>query len=267
MRGTPAIGALQRQLQDHVLNGSSDVRPWIAGARGIAAEARLGVYFDAYRLRLIEVLENDFPGVRAWLGAEAFARLARAYIDAHPSTLPSVRWFGHDFAAFLATASPDRPLLSGLAEFEWIKGEVFDGPDAESVALADIGAVAAEDWPRMRFTLHPCVRQRRFASNLPGLWQGVTANRTVPAQTVAEPPADWLFWRRHLEVHWRSLETGEAGALRDAGDGADFAGICERLHAAGEGIGEDTAPLRAAGMLKRWITDGLIRAVDIAPAN
>ena len=71
----------------------------------------LGVYRDAYALRLIEVLTNDYPGLLAMTGPADFDRMARAYIAAHPSHHPSVRWFGARLADFLAGTAP----YSGLA--------------------------------------------------------------------------------------------------------------------------------------------------------
>jgi hypothetical protein len=66
----------------------------------------LGVHRDAYSLRLIEVLTDDFPGLMAMCGQADFDHVARAYIAAHPSHHPSVRWFGLRLADFMAATPP-----------------------------------------------------------------------------------------------------------------------------------------------------------------
>ena len=68
----------------------------------------LDVYRDGYALRLIEVLTIDYPGVLAMAGPADFDHMARAYIAAHPSHHPSVRWFGKGLADFLAATPPQR---------------------------------------------------------------------------------------------------------------------------------------------------------------
>ena len=64
---------------------------------------RLRIYADAYRLRLADVLGQDYPATKAMLGDARFDALADAYLRAHPSTRPSVRHFGHAFADWLAS--------------------------------------------------------------------------------------------------------------------------------------------------------------------
>src|SRR6476620_8270809 len=52
---------------------------------------RLDVYANMYFFRLLEVLEDDYPSLRAALGAEAFHNLVTDYLQRHASTHPSVR--------------------------------------------------------------------------------------------------------------------------------------------------------------------------------
>ena len=65
--------------------------------------SRLRIYADAYRLRLTDALAHNYPCLQQLLGAEAFAALAQRYLDEHPSTSVSVRWFGHQLAAELSS--------------------------------------------------------------------------------------------------------------------------------------------------------------------
>lgn len=60
-------------------------------------------------------------------------------------------------------------------------------------------------------------------------------------------------------THWRSLGEDEAWALDAVREGGNFGVICEglcRWH------GADEVAMQAASFLKRWVTDGLISAVD-----
>ena len=78
----------------------------IHGNDRLSPAGRLDVYARMYRARLVDALSEDYPRVVAVLGAEAFADTAHAYIRAHPSRHPSLRWFGSRFADFLDRAPP-----------------------------------------------------------------------------------------------------------------------------------------------------------------
>src|SRR5882757_3451378 len=145
---TSALAALQEQFQSYVLGAAPGIEAAVIGNDKSDARAPLNVYADAYRLRLLEVLGNDYEALRLFLGADKFERMGRAYIEAHPSDTASVRWFGRHLAEFLNNTAgyAARPVLGELALFEWKKAEVFDSPDAEPVALEAIAAVPPESW-------------------------------------------------------------------------------------------------------------------------
>lgn len=244
----------QQRLQDYLLrNAGAAGELVIADARADAAE-RLGVYANAYRLRLLEVLGNDYPALRAVAGEDAFERIGRAYIESHPSDTPSVRWFGRHLPEFLRAAEPG--LLADIAAFEWRKGEVFDAPEAEALAIAAVAAVPPESWPQMRLLLQPALRRLDLRWNAPALCQAQEAERELPPAEQGEEVVHWLLWRdAELDIRWRSLGDDEAAALDAVMDGASFGEICELLC---QWVEPEDAAMHAAGLLKRWIFDGLV---------
>src|SRR5215471_4865055 len=127
-----SLADLQRAFQDYVLAGSDVFTAQVRDTSKADRVTLLDVYRDGYALRLIEVLTNDFPGVLAMAGPEEFDAMARAYIAAHPSHHPSVRWFGKRLAEFLAATAPyDRtPAAAEMARFEWALSAAFDSVDA-----------------------------------------------------------------------------------------------------------------------------------------
>ena len=91
-----ALTATLDGLQERILYGDGAIF-----VRGADAGHRLRIYADAYRLRLVEVLGNDFPATRDALGEEVFAAFVERYLHPHPSTRPSVRHLGSAFADWL----------------------------------------------------------------------------------------------------------------------------------------------------------------------
>jgi hypothetical protein len=197
--------------------------------QGINADARLRIYADAYRLRLIEVLGNDFPKTRAAYGDEAFVAVAERYLHAYPSKHPSVRHFGRHFASWLARQPHTSHATQELAHAEWAQIECFDAVDAPVLGIDTVAAMAPEAWPALLLQLHPAVRL------LPGkvLWRDSDGG-----------------------VRWRELEADEAEALHAIASEGCFGEICELLAVHHGAAGS----LRAASLLKRWLTDGLLHA-------
>ena len=259
-----ALRELQRSFQAWVEGDASALPPTVAGTGVVSAEDRLDIYATAIRLRFLEVLGQDYPGLHALAGDDGFRRLGLAYIEAHPSHHPSIRWFGEHLPAFLRSTAPWRgqPVLAEMAGFEWAKGELLDAADSPVVSVEDIAAIPPDRWGGIRPLLKPAVRRLALEWNVPVLWKALDADES-PSESPPPPErmdraVEWLLWRQDLLVRWRSVEPDEAWALRQCDAGEDFGSICAGLC---ERVGEDAAAFRAATFLKQWAADGVLEAV------
>jgi len=252
--------SLQDDFQQCMLQNRFDMHGQVVSTARAGAEERVQVYVEGYRLRLLEVLSNNYTGLRSLLGDEQFDEMGRAYIDAHPSTHPSVRWFSRHLETFLKGTEPydGHPYLSEMAAFEWAQGLVFDAADDPVVGLESLATVAPEKWAGLSFRLHASVRRISLEWNVPLVWQSLEAEETPDLQK-GEVLTAWLLWRADLMTHWRSLAEDEDWALSAVQEGKNFGEVCEglcRWH------GADEVAMQAASFLKRWVTDGLISAVQ-----
>jgi hypothetical protein len=233
-------------LQDGILHHDASVLPRLR-AEGADPADRLRVYADAYRLRLVDVLGNDFAATRAVAGEDAFAALVVRYLQAHPSTQPSVRHAGSAFPDWLQAQPGLAPGLHELAWFEWLQAAAFDAADAPALDAGALAALPPERWPALRLRLHPAVRL--LDTDRLAIAGG------VPAPSSDVQPARWLFWRDGSgDVRWRQLEADEADALHAVAREAGFGELCDRLCV----LHGDAGALRAASLLKRWLADGLL---------
>ncbi|MCG3145145.1 MAG: hypothetical protein HONDAALG_02704 [Gammaproteobacteria bacterium] len=247
---------LQERFQRYLLEADeSAVEGVFADSGGADVAVRRGVYFDAYRLRLIGALKVDYPVLVATLGEERFARIAREYMTSTRSSYYNLRWYGGSLGGHLKSSrdTAAEPWLAEMAAFEWALMAAFDSPDRDTLRVEDLAALAPEHWPEMRFILHPCVRVLHFEFEVPKLWKAHKAGEEVFGARPGAHPGRWLIWRQGLETFFRSLEPEEAVTLEVLAAGRTFAQVCERL----EELRADAA-LRAAGLLKRWLQDGLI---------
>ncbi len=258
MRAAPLLTPLQTRMQSFLLFAGNDLDGLVVGDDIADAKTRLGIYADAYRLRLAEVLRNDYPVLHRVLGDDAFEALAFGYIAAHPSDTPSVRWFGRHLAQHLRIVHPAQPQLAELAAFEWAQGEVFDAPDAPELMLEAMAQIPPDAWGGMRVLLHPSVRRLSLSSNVAAQLAAHNRDEKLP-QHQAMPRADWLLWRQDQMIHWRALGVEEAAALDAVQSNLGFGELCERLC---EWIEPDEVALAAAGLLKRWIGDCMVSELE-----
>lgn len=253
-----SLGDLQRAFKDYVLS-SSDA--FLAAVRDTSKADRatlLDVYRHGYALRLIEVLEADYPGLMAMAGAADFDHLARAYIAAHPSHHPSVRWFGRHLARFMASTAPydGSPAAIEMARFEWALGEAFDAPDAAPITAEALLALPANAWETLHFSPLPSLRRLQLAFDVPQAWR--QRDEVEPGDlevAAAEAPKGWMVWRPERMTHFRSLDADEAAMLDALAAGRPFPELCEALMPF---TGADRAAARAAGLLRGWVEAGMV---------
>ena len=261
MNDSDDLRTLQQRFKAYITGQSEDFEQDIISTEQAQAEHRLGAYYNAYRLRLIECLATDFSALQKQLGEEAFEYLVLDYLQRYPSEHPSVRWAGQHMAEFLLqTELPEKQFLAELAAFEWAQGLCFDAADSDQLfGLDDMAHLPPESWPHLTLHFHPSVRWLDLSWNVPPYWVALD-NREQPLQAVREDiPTRWLMWRRDLNPNWRSLDSAEAWAIEAAVEGANFSALCEGLL---EWIGTDAVALTAAGYLKQWIHDELISSID-----
>jgi hypothetical protein len=255
------LAQLQQALQSHVLHGDVAIAAAIDESAEIPAAVRLGVYSDAYRLRLIEALDANFPVLAKLLGADVFARMTQQYLLAHPSRHFSIRWFGDRLAVFLASF-PDyveQPWLKELAEWEWKTAAAFDASDAAVVTVAEMASVAPEQWGTLQFIPHPSVRRITLTTNVVAMVKAANTDNELPKPLPSNATSEWLIWRRDLMVQFRSLAAAEAVAFETLLSGATFEEICDAL---AEHCDVDDVPLQVASYLKTWLTEGWIASFN-----
>jgi hypothetical protein len=250
---------LQHTFQQCVLNSNESVSTeWISASGRANPEIQLSIYAHAYGARLKEVLANDYPATLMAMGDEHFNQIADEYIQAHPSQFFSLRDFGQHLSNFVNEHYGHIPWLFELTLFEWTLGQAFDVADVALFTEEEMATIPAEHWPELHFTLHPSVNRLNLEWNVVEMWQALTADEPVPVEAVQDIASPWLIWRQQLSTHFRSLPIDEQLALDALGEGVNFDQICERLSTV---LPEDDVPLRAAGLIKGWLTQGLISGV------
>lgn len=255
------LRAQQQSLQAAI----SEQAPAGALLHRAQSAAGLAVYREAYRARLLAALRDNFTVLQRALGDADFDALGQAYILARPSGQPSIRWFGDGLAEFMATdyaADLPHPCLADLARMDWALRAAFDSADAEPLNSEQVAAVAADDWPGLRFGLHPSVHLLPLRWAIEPAWSALRAHDPDTAQEAApnvpEPVAFdhvLLVWREGLDSRWRSLEALEAQLLLALQAGRDF----EFMGQLAAGLVEpEQAAATLVQALRGWLAAGLL---------
>ncbi|PZO92314.1 MAG: DUF2063 domain-containing protein [Sphingomonas sanxanigenens] len=240
-----------------------DFRAWLdtasdeAAARmGPQAAAGLLVYQNNYRAALMACLADTFERVRAWIGEDAFEAAAIAHIRTHPPHAWTLDAYAEGFPDSIAALWPHDPEVGELAWIDGALAEAFVAPDADPVAMADLGAI---DWDNAVLRFSPSIALAPAASNAAAIWSALSAGETPPAAARLPIPGATMVWRQDGMSCFRSIETVERLAIDHAMSGASFGALCAMLV---DSLGEAEGAAQAGALLGQWLRDGLIVGVN-----
>jgi hypothetical protein len=207
----------------------------VRGDQRLDPVTRLDIYANMYFFRILDVLRDAYPRVVERVGDDAFHNLVTAYLVACRPAHPSLSEVGDRLPGFLAAheLADEHPGLRHLVAVERAHTELFDGPDAETLALADVQALGPEALPALSLHLIPC-------------------HRVVETEGEAT-----LVWRREVEIFERPVEAEERPllALAAGGAGTTLAALCDAVSAPSHEEAAQQIFQRVAG----WLSDGLLR--------
>jgi hypothetical protein len=273
------LAELQSLFQSAVLAGDAEDRAIldvVAPPRGADPPTMMGVYVNAYRLRLAEFLDEDYPALRILLGDDDFEALVEAYIDENPSRLRNARWYTTRLPEFMQESEnwSANALAIGLALFERALTDAYDAADAPTRSIETLAEFSPQDWPRLGFTFHPSLRLIDVAAGVLDAYGAATADGHEDEQAArsAEEDEDALenrppdasesetiaIWRADLDPAYRQLDPDERLALLEAMAGQSFGDICQLVAFQNE---SQSATERLARFLVTWFSEGLVIGV------
>ncbi|MGA2291004.1 putative DNA-binding domain-containing protein [Bradyrhizobium sp.] len=247
----------QSDFQRAILTGDDAVLTEILDSPREKREVLFGVYRYAYGSRLVEAMRNDHKLLHLYLGDDMFDAMGHAYVAAHPSQHPNLRWFSHALPDFLKSTAPyqDHPVLSDLAALEKVLNDAFDAEDAPVLALSDMAGFVPEVWSELRFRPHPSAFRLDVSTNASALWLALKSEQTPPDAVALAEPCRLLAWRQDVTPMFRELTGEEAMLWAEATDGIPFGVLCAMLATYDD---PDAAAARAAFYLHGWIAAGLL---------
>jgi hypothetical protein len=184
---------------------------------------------------VLDAFSEDFPGVRALLGAKRFDLLRRSYLHDCPSQSFTMRDFGRHLvewmAAHPALVGPNHAIALSMAKLEWAEIESFDGAEHERLTPEDIASLD----PNPSLRLQPHLRLvevahvvdslvleiRESAKRHAGVPRALTQKRIERAKSA--DPVYLAIHRFELVVHYKRLDGEMFRLLSSLATGATIA--------------------------------------------
>jgi hypothetical protein len=209
---------------------------FIAPNSRLTSFERLEIYNRQYWYRILGALAEDFPAVKALIGAGRFDALSIAYLTEHPSRSFTLRNLGSQLPQWLIAhpkyAGRRHRLAVDLARMEWAFVEAFDAPERDPLTQRQIAALQGDS----KLTLQPCLqlvtlsypaddlvlelhqREKRQTSEAGVAHEDDSAATAIPS---LRPRPTWLAVHRvDLSVYYRRIAREEFQTLVALRDGS-----------------------------------------------
>lgn len=253
------LHAIQQQMLQAVLAGTSPPIPVIRSDAIADAHSRLAIYQHGYRIRLRDALKSEFDGLNCIAG-KGFDALLDTYVATHPSAYYSIRWYGAGLADFLEDARNDKPQLAEMARVDWAISTAFDAADEVSIGMTELAAIPPEAWANLRLLPQANLQVLNCTFNVDAFRRAADRGTKRPHLRRYAKPRPILVWRHAMSVHYRWLEDDERKVLAAAQQGEPFAALCAVL---AERHGEAAAMARMVVLLQTWVGAGLLRGLQL----
>lgn len=274
IRVEPINGRADEQSIENSDDISTSCEQVILASSSMTAHERLQIYKNAYILRLLECLREEFPVLRFAMGEQLFDDVATLYIHSYPSRSFTLTQLGAHLAEFLGeqknrranldvATEPWVDFLCDLANFERTTTEVFDciGPEYSSqlfedrlraIPMARVGEahIAAADCLRQLVTQYPVHRyyseiRNRGSSAIPSRRQCFLA-----------------IIRMDNNVRYYEISAAQHFVLLAIASGATIGEVL-RSYAWGQST---TTPLTVAQLFRwcrQWVERGFLTSIEL----
>lgn len=228
-----------------------------------AADQLLQIYRNNFVLSLTEALEATFPVLKAMVGEEFFAQLAKAFIRQVPLEKAAIAEFGAALPEFMAQLDQlsDMPYLIDLARFEWLYSwRINRMPVALSFPYDALSQLSESDYDHLRFTLSPDLTLFESQWAIPELFQRVKPwlASQVQEEQASGDPMDGLDLNQPQNVVIVTIGLAEVDILA-----LDDEGFAVLKHCHDDKPFSELDPEQSETYLQQAIAQGLISGFSI----
>jgi hypothetical protein len=246
----PSLRQLQRQFKVTLKSEAPNtLTSLVRENQNFLATERLSVYQEAYWLRLLKSLTDDFPAVANALGKKRMQEILREFLLAFPSRSWNISEVGATLPSFLRRSLRRMPAyIAELAELEWIKNQVYylkESPLPRSESNADASSITEATTMFLNTTLHLWSAPWTGLARLPSHDQKLSPRRK-------NKPITYAVFRNSHELINCELTEFEAQLINYLKPGRELTQVIQFLSEA-----QASAKI-IAKIFEKWTASGLL---------
>ncbi len=229
-------------------------------SHSLSPQQRVEIYHDMYLLRMEEALASDYPGIKHFLGDDAFFELVRDYVQRYPSRSYTLNRLGDYLPRFFLDepAREHAAFLHDLASAELAITQALDEEESPKLTVDQVQAIPPEAWGSAR--LRPSASLRLLELRHPVLEHLDAYKRDLPSPAIRRKVSQFVVWRRDYSVFRMELTRAEFNLLRTLAAGTPM----------GEAVADALSSLRSSESEKKifkwfrtWISEGMFSTVEV----
>ena len=263
---TTSLAQQQNTLQEAIMKpekGNSTPSAWIREKDDFPAEKQLGVYVNAYRWRLFDVVAEDYPVLKAYLGKERFNTLINDFISAVAPQHFNIARYATHLPEFMRGHSGDDAFAYELCVLETAIAQLADAPETDALAPEQLAGMTPELLMESRLAPRQALQLFAFSHPVNGYYKAVMEEEPLlplgeggdegphPNPLPEGEGNHFLAAFRHEDVVWRmEIEPQEYQLLSALCAGSTV----------GEALGalDESAAGHIAEYFSRWMRNGLL---------
>lgn len=243
-------------LHTAILSGDNDAAnptEWIPSKRNFSPADQLNVYISGYRYRLFDMVDEDYPVLRHYLGKEKMNHLLESFIEATPSTSYTVSHFVLRLPEYIKQSNclgKQTEAAHEIATAEAAMSELFDAKNTAPLTQADLSNITPETFLNQTLKLRPAAKLFTFHYNIDPY---ITAyHEESPLDTLEQKPTHLLIYRDD-ETVWRlPLSERERNLLQTLNHSKTLEHALETLHT-NDNTAEEELVAEFSELFPRWL--------------
>lgn len=261
-RSNHSVRSLQENLQEGILSGdivAAEPETWIVDKENFPPTEQLAVYAKGYRLRLYDILMDDYEVAREIIGHDKMRDLVKEYIEEVPSEFYNVENFSAGFENWLANKDVPPQALE-MSHLENLVAKAFNLKNSEPLKPEDLQSIAPEDFLEKKLALRSSASLHKFSYDVHEFMNQFykSDDKTSLPEFEFEPSEKFLVIYRGPEKVYRiEIEAEEYNLLQLITSGKKIGEAMEELAEKSE-LSEEELSAKIQEWFGRWVANEIL---------
>ena len=248
----------QQRMQDAIIR-RKQTQPytWIRSKRDFSPDEQLGVYINAYRYRLHDVVAEDYPALEYYLGTEQFENILWGLINSHASEHFNIARYANFLPEYIKNKFPKDVFAYEICILETLLTQVADIEETPVLTQEALSLLTPDDLMSSTLSLRKACVLKKFTYPVNRFYGDVINDRKPDTPA---PEKSFVAVFRHQLTMWRAdLEESEYLLLKNISDHMSIEEALETL--------DDSATESISRWFSRWINFGLLSEIKYLNRN